>query len=91
MSQRTSSNAKAGAHASNWRLAGEYSGSIGHGRGAVARAAARAVASILNRVPISELPWLDEQLAMRSSVGLDKLLPTTSPSGSSIHAKSVGR
>jgi HEAT repeat protein len=35
----------------------------------VARAAARAVTSILNRVPISELPWLDEQLRARLTWG----------------------
>jgi HEAT repeat protein len=38
-------------------------------RRAVARAAARAVSSILNRVPVSELPWLDEQLRARSTWG----------------------
>jgi len=38
-------------------------------RRTVGRAAARAAASILNRVPISDLPWLDEQLRGRSFWG----------------------
>jgi len=38
-------------------------------RRSVGRAAARAAASILSRVPISELPWLDEQLRGRSFWG----------------------